>query len=99
MGHVKSYYLSDGTTTINTNTVEYLLPTHWACYFINGDLTGYEDDEIAEIEAWETDHLGEWCVSVEIEDADITRTGDDQDHGQNLLCERCTYVFEYELVG
>ena len=26
--------------------IEYLLPTSWACALINGDESGYEDDEI-----------------------------------------------------
>jgi hypothetical protein len=29
-----------------------LLPTHWACYFINADPTGLEDDQIAAADAW-----------------------------------------------
>ena len=29
----------------------YILPAYWASYLINGDLSGYEDSEIAEIEA------------------------------------------------
>lgn len=32
--------------------VSYLLPTHWACYFINDDPSGLEEDEIAAADAW-----------------------------------------------
>ncbi|WP_094585125.1 hypothetical protein [Synechococcus sp. BO 8801] len=32
--------------------VSHLLPTHWACYFINDDPSGLEDDEIAAADAW-----------------------------------------------
>lgn len=30
----------------------YTLPTYWASYLVNGDGSGYEDEEIAEIDEW-----------------------------------------------
>ena len=30
----------------------YTLPAYWACYLINGDASGYTDEEIAEIDAF-----------------------------------------------
>jgi len=33
-------------------TETYILPAYWACYLINADLSGYEESEIAEIEAF-----------------------------------------------
>lgn len=33
-------------------------PAHWACYFINGDASGLEDDEIAWADAWADDLPG-----------------------------------------
>jgi hypothetical protein len=32
--------------------VSYLLPTHWACYFINDDPSGLDEDEIAAADDW-----------------------------------------------
>ena len=32
--------------------VSYTLPIYWASYLINGDASGLEDDEQAEIDAW-----------------------------------------------
>lgn len=31
---------------------EYVLPAHWVSALINGDYSGYEDSEDAEIDAW-----------------------------------------------
>ena len=33
-------------------TAEYVLPAYWASYLINGDASGLEDDEQAEIDQW-----------------------------------------------
>lgn len=30
------------------------IPEYWLCYLINGDCSGYEDDEIKAMERWET---------------------------------------------
>jgi len=32
--------------------VSYLLPTRWACYFVNDDPSGLDEDEIAAADAW-----------------------------------------------
>jgi hypothetical protein len=42
-----------------TDTVE--APAYWACYLINGDASGMEDDEIAECDRW-CESLGEWSI-------------------------------------
>ena len=34
------------------NTIEYTLPIYWASYLINGDASGLEDGEQAEIDAF-----------------------------------------------
>lgn len=31
-------------------TIKFILPAYWACYLINGDATGYEAEELSEIE-------------------------------------------------
>lgn len=40
----------------------YILPEWWACYLINGDASGLEDSEIAEIDSF-CEGLGS-CVDV-----------------------------------
>lgn len=44
----------------------YILPAYWASYLINGDLSGYEDAEIAEMEEF-CDGLGP-CIDMTDED-------------------------------
>tara|TARA_R110002126_G_scaffold15170_1_gene62430 strand:- start:237 stop:521 length:285 start_codon:yes stop_codon:yes gene_type:complete len=75
--------------SIELVTNEYRLPTHWAGYFVNGDATGYESDELERIEQWEREHPEEYCVAVD-DEADFCVEGDDDE----LACERCLYVFE-----
>jgi len=70
-------------------TQEYRLPSHWACYFINGDLTGYEESELAEIEGWELLHYPGPCVDVR-DDVGFTWGGDDGPLG----ADRSTFVFQ-----
>jgi hypothetical protein len=47
------------------NTTEYLLPSHWASYLINGDASGLEDEEIKEIDSWYESEGVRSCVGVE----------------------------------
>jgi len=56
----------------------YILPAYWASYLINGDLSGYEDSEIAEIEAFCKD-LGP-CMDVTDEN-EFSWTNDANDLG------------------
>jgi len=59
-------------------TETYILPAHWACYLINADLSGYEESEIAEIEAFCKD-LGP-CMDVTDEN-EFSWTNDANDLG------------------
>lgn len=70
-------------------TTEYRLPAHWAGYLVNGDPTGYDDDELERIEQWEHDHPDEYCVAID-DEVDFCVEGDDDE----LACERCIYLFE-----
>lgn len=59
-------------------TRTYTLPAHWAVYFVNGDASGYEDDEIEAIDAFtESENLG-FCVDV-AEDTDFVTWHDASD--------------------
>lgn len=42
-------------------TETYTLPTHWASLLINGDASGLENAELAEIQEWEKNHLWLGC--------------------------------------
>jgi hypothetical protein len=43
---------------------EYVLPSHWAGYLINGDASGYSDEEITEIDKFVTDNELGFCTGV-----------------------------------
>ena len=70
-------------------TNEYRLPAHWASYFVNGDATGFDDDELERIEQWEHDHPDEYCVAID-DEVDFCQDGDDNE----LACDRRIYLFE-----
>lgn len=49
-------------------TETYILPSHWGYALMYADLSGFDDDEEAQIAAWEADHPGRLLVSMD--DAD-----------------------------
>lgn len=73
-------------------TATYLLPEHWACYFINDDRTGYTDEELAEITQWERDVDPGWCLDV-CANSEFTLRGDDG----NLGADRANFTFQRDL--
>jgi hypothetical protein len=77
------------TETIERVITEYLLPAHWGNYFVNGDATGFEDDELERIEQWEHDHPDEYCIAID-DEIDFCQSGDDDE----LACDRRVYLFE-----
>lgn len=77
---------------VETRFESYTLPAHWACHFINGDDTGYTDEELQEITAWYADNEPGWCVDV-ADDAEFTWKGDDG----NLGADRATFTFQQEI--
>ena len=77
-------------------TVQYTLPSHWACAFINGDDSGYEDCEIEQINAFEKFlnymYGKAYCIDVE-EDSWFTSSHDVSDEGV-LACEVSVFTFD-----
>lgn len=71
-------------------TENFLLPAHWACYFINGDESGYEDAELREITHWESICAPGPCLDADVEDVEFTWRGDDG----SLGADRCTFTFQ-----
>lgn len=61
---------------------EYLLPSHWASALINGDYSGYDPEDIANINAFTDSMVREhgkcWCVGVG-DDTQFTRYHDASD--------------------
>lgn len=78
-------------------TFEYFtLPTHWATALVNGDLTGFDDDDLKHIEEFTEDMVHQygkcWCVDVG-EDVNFIRHHDASVYGV-LACDCSTYTFD-----
>ena len=72
--------------TIETET--YVLPASWSSMLIYGDATGYEDDELAEIERFLQRHPG-YCIGVS-EETWFARRNDANSLGDTVA----TYTFQ-----
>jgi hypothetical protein len=70
-------------------TETFLLPVHWASYLIDGDASGYTDEEIAEIDEWETAYAPGPCIDAGA-DNDLSCLGDD---GLGV-CLRAVFTFQ-----
>lgn len=70
-------------------TETFLLPIYWASYLINGDASGYTDDELIKISEWETTTAPGPCLDC-ASTVDLCYMGDDGP-GMQL---RCTYTFQ-----
>jgi hypothetical protein len=73
-------------------TEEFLLPAHWAPYLINGDASGYTDDELADIDEWCTACAPGPCLGV-ADDVEFCWRGDDS----TLGADRAVYTFQIVL--
>jgi len=69
-------------------TETFLLPTHWASYLINGDASGYTDEEETEIVQWLVCNAPGPCIDCS--DMGFLWRGDDS----TLGCDRSEYVFQ-----
>jgi hypothetical protein len=73
-----------------------ILPTHWASAFVNGDLTGYESDDLEAIRMFTDDMVHEygrcWCIDV-TDDEGFLRYHDAQPYNV-LACDCSTFVFD-----
>jgi hypothetical protein len=69
-------------------SITFLLPTHWASYLINGDASGYTDEEETEIVQWLVCNAPGPCIDCS--DMGFLWRGDDS----TLGCDRSEYVFQ-----
>ena len=76
------------------DTVHYLLPAHWASALFNGDETGYEEDDLEAMEAFEDYMLEEHgsCEAVEMEDDGFSYHHDASCYGVGG-CDVARYTF------
>ena len=77
-------------------TVQYTLPSHWASAFINGDDSGYEQEDLDAIDRFceyvKEQHDCCFCIDVE-EDYYFTSFHDATDFGV-LACEVSVFTFD-----
>jgi hypothetical protein len=73
------------------NQFKETLPTHWACALAYGDFSGLEEEDVAQIEAWQDDHIGWNLVSCD-EDNGFCRSHDASRFGV-LACDCQTFIF------
>jgi hypothetical protein len=69
-------------------TQTFSLPAHWASYLINGDASGYTDEELSEIDEWMTTTAPGYCLDVG--DVEFAWSGDDGWLG----ADRAEYTFQ-----
>lgn len=67
---------------------QFMLPFHWAPYFLYGDASGYTEDELNEMDEWDILHAPGPCVAVG--EPGLTLTGADG----TMLCERAEFTFQ-----
>lgn len=85
--------MSKAHKKIKTYTL--MLPTHWACPLINGDESGLEDEDQAQLEAFTADMVRTYgschCVDVS-EDTEFMRWHDAAPYGV-LACDVAEFTF------
>lgn len=71
------------------NLTEYTLPVYWASYLFNGDASGLQDNEQAEIDAFIKREGLSWPLALS-EDSWFAHSND----AGTLACDVATYTFE-----
>lgn len=70
-------------------TYTYTLPTFWSSALINGDVSGFSDEEREQLDDWNEDHPGLICVDGS-EEVGFTKT---HDAPECLACDCAVYTF------
>jgi hypothetical protein len=73
-------------------TYTFSAPSHWACYLINGDCSGMEDDDIARCDEWlDGLNLG---APVDVQEVGFVNFTDARISGDiNYACDAAEYTF------
>ena len=79
--------------------VEYDLPAFWESALINGDMSGYSDDEEKQIDAFIDSVLAEYgschCIGVDCDSTNFRAYHDAKQFGV-LACDVETYTFDVQ---
>jgi len=73
---------------------EYILPAHFASYLINGDASGYTDEELTQVQQWEKGKG--YCVGT-TDDTPEFRHGHDLNRNQGADC--LAFIFHLQNSG
>ena len=80
------------------DTLELVLPRHWACALINGDDDGFDPNEERSYRRfvdWMIDTYGAcWCVDVDDDESGDFRHYHDATEFGALPCDVATFVFD-----
>lgn len=78
------------------DTLTLALPTHWACALVNGDESGFEDDDVKAMDAFLDDMIATyghcWCIDVG-EDLGFMTNHDARPFGV-LACDVSEFTFD-----
>ena len=77
-------------------TENFALPSHWAPYFVNGDVDGYDCEDMEAIHAFEDSMLSKygrcWCVGVG-DEVSFMKYHDATNYGA-LACDTLLFTFD-----
>ena len=79
----------------NIKTIDYTLPAFWASYLINGDSSGLEDKEAAQIDAFLTGEGLRDPLGCSEDNGNFCTFHDARPYGV-LACDCLTYTFEVQ---
>ena len=75
----------------------YELPTHWASALINGDLSGYDSDDLEAIRRFADDMIRRygkcWCLDVSDDEGNFVKYHDASQYGV-LACDVAEFSFD-----
>jgi len=78
--------------------IELTLPTFWASSLVNGDDTGLDDDEQAQLDAFVDDMVRQygkcWCLGIKNGDDPVFTSYHDANEFGVLAAECAIFVFE-----
>ena len=76
-------------------TITAMLPTHWACALVNGDESGMEDEEIAQLNEFVDDMVRTYgsCHCVDVSETSEFSNYHEASHYGVLACDVAEFTF------
>lgn len=79
----------------NLLSVEFNLPARFAGYLINGDIEGYEDEELKKLDDFLTRNNAGRCLSAEVENSSFYYRNDFNNIGDDCCMFSFTHLSGY----